>query len=1400
MANKRDETLRYTIEGDARDVVAMAKDVRALGTTSQLAEQQANGLLDQFNDNERLQKTTAHLRELSAATVDYQQKLRTSVGAINALATEERELIEVEKQRAAALADAKRELALFADTNALVAGSSKQLAAAQRDARDKVKALNAAYKESVATRKAVTAALDAERSAASQAAAARDKELAQARVLRTELDASGRSATTLTTTEKQLAAEAEQLAARMRQLVIDTRAAKVASEEKTVSDQRAKQESEALARAVEIQADAFKSIARAERDAAADRDKTERSVERISDSYDQYSRRLAALRRDLAATGASTAQLEQIERSLFVRTYEAAGGLRAEAEAAHTAATASARLAAAKEAERQQTLRNIQASVAQRNAQIAASEALARYSARGKQVVDTNTAVGGSFSRLHGIVSGFVSILGFGALVQGGKRILSLGASAERAEVQLKGLYGSASEGNQIFEKLRGLARDQGQDFDVLLRAAVKFKAAGLDPLNGSLQAVIDANARAGGSAEKLEGIVLALSQTYAKQRIQQEELNQLSERGIPAMQLLSKVTGKQGAELLKLVESGKLGKETIKAFIEELGNVSKGAALENLKTLSGAFGALKNRADDFLRSIGKAGALDFFKEKLTAVVKKVDELQKSGDLSRWAQKISNAITSVSQAVIDGTKWLYDHGRAIVNLAAIYATVKIGGFLVNIIGIVRNLKNAADAAKGASAATTLFGDAAQKGSKGVGLLAIAINAIRANPLILAITVAVGYLLNKVVDLVVELDNLAEANKRLADEEDGARQAKDDLIRKIQLLKQAGSDYRETIALTAAEIKTLTELEAFSYTQRLNRALGYYGALRLEAKLAGDAVGMADADAKLVELNATLALVRARVEELDKAAAEGSKRFTDFAKSAAEAFDKARSEGDSAREAVKKIFDDLDFTKTDALKSIPGVFAQIGARGKDAGVAIREQLTAALQELSGRELLKFQRNTEAAIRSGELHFTEGARVLESTLLAAMQKLNIEPAKFGAGITQAGKETVATLKVITESVLASRDQIAVAFKTALAGATTKEEALAIGEAIKRAGQAGKVGLDMVRDSAAAVVLRLREIAIAADPLASELEKIGVKTKAALDLARDSALRTFKAVVDGARQGKYAQEDVQAAFIAYAESVRASTVNSVAWRKSEAEAQLRVLASTHNLTDALKAMGDSGEDAGQRTAASARDAADALDATAAAADGVSASATAMADSTNRAAGSLQNFSTIGGQAAEIALDVSGAFAQASANIHGLDRVAFNVLTEQQRLFDQELAATRQQIELLDERAQKVRELAGQYHYLGEAQLQVLANAKLELQQAQQERADRALEQSRREQGDRSGDGEQRSGTSRGGAFPRYDLNVVLSGSVGIDPKDKAALQELARQITPQIARLIQRGVSFG
>ncbi|MCW7554954.1 tape measure protein [Endozoicomonas gorgoniicola] len=60
--------------------------------------------------------------------------------------------------------------------------------------------------------------------------------------------------------------------------------------------------------------------------------------------------------------------------------------------------------------------------------------------------------------------------------------------------------------------------------------AFTALKNFGLDPMDGTLQAIVDQTSKLGGGMERLNGISLALGQAWAKQKLQGEEILQLVE------------------------------------------------------------------------------------------------------------------------------------------------------------------------------------------------------------------------------------------------------------------------------------------------------------------------------------------------------------------------------------------------------------------------------------------------------------------------------------------------------------------------------------------------------------------------------------------------------------------------------------------------------------------------------------------------------------------------------------------------------------------------------------------------------------------------------------------------------------------------------------------------------
>lgn len=267
-------------------------------------------------------------------------------------------------------------------------------------------------------------------------------------------------------------------------------------------------------------------------------------------------------------------------------------------------------------------------------------------------------------------------------LVRSGiESVISVGDGAEKAKIQLEGLMGSIEGGEKATAWIEEFADKSGQRINDVKEAFAELKAYGLDPMDGSMQAIMDKTAQLGGETEKLKGISLAVGQMWAKEKIVQEEVNQLRERGVNAFELLSKAMNKNVSELQDMAAAGELGRNEIKLLIDEMGRSAEGQAARALETLSGKWNVLVNQFQKFGEDVASHGAMDVVKEKLQGVLDKVIELSDDGTLNNLAEALSEAfvvgieevekfVGSLSkidfkELIQSGTEWLKNFGSNI---------------------------------------------------------------------------------------------------------------------------------------------------------------------------------------------------------------------------------------------------------------------------------------------------------------------------------------------------------------------------------------------------------------------------------------------------------------------------------------------------------------------------------------------------------------------------------------------------------------------------------------------------------------------------------------------------------------------------------------------------------------
>lgn len=180
------------------------------------------------------------------------------------------------------------------------------------------------------------------------------------------------------------------------------------------------------------------------------------------------------------------------------------------------------------------------------------------------------------------VTAAAIGVLGV-ALKKGFSRLTAI----EDAQAKLTGLGHSAKTVETIMTNALNAVRGTAFGLDEAATIAAGVVAAGVKPgqdLEKTLKLVADAATIAGTSLGDMGSI---FNKVAAGNRLTMEEVNQLSDRGIPILQMLGKEFGVTALEARKMVEEGEVDFKKFRKVIED--NMA-GAALESGETTRGAF------------------------------------------------------------------------------------------------------------------------------------------------------------------------------------------------------------------------------------------------------------------------------------------------------------------------------------------------------------------------------------------------------------------------------------------------------------------------------------------------------------------------------------------------------------------------------------------------------------------------------------------------------------------------------------------------------------------------------------------------------------------------------------------------------------------------------------------
>lgn len=335
------------------------------------------------------------------------------------------------------------------------------------------------------------------------------------------------------------------------------------------------------------------------------------------------------------------------------------------------------------------------------------------------------------------------------------RTFIKTAAEFERYQIMLNKLQGGPEGGAKAMSWVKQFAQDTPYAVNEVTQSFVRLKAFGLDPMDGTMQAIADQAAMMGGTAETMDGISLALGQAWTKGKLQGEEALQLLERGVPVWDYLQKASKELGQnnglgyttqQLQDMASKGLLTRKAIKALIDQMGMASKGAAKTQMESWNGMISNMGDSWTMFKTDVMDSGAFTVLKQELGSLLKQLDEMKKTGEYDELVEKIGGNLVDAFKAAAEAIRDAKDLGAELIPvLKSVGETANgiadmVGGYenLAKILGSIYLLNKGgrllAPVAKGAIAAGGWAAGAIfKKGKGGAGGIGDAMADLGATP-------------------------------------------------------------------------------------------------------------------------------------------------------------------------------------------------------------------------------------------------------------------------------------------------------------------------------------------------------------------------------------------------------------------------------------------------------------------------------------------------------------------------------------------------------------------------------------------------------------------------------------------------------------------------------------------
>jgi len=590
------------------------------------------------------------------------------------------------------------------------------------------------------------------------------------------------------------------------------------------------------------------------------------------------------------------------------------------------------------------------------------------------------TQAGLSFGNLARKVGGLIAAYaGFEAVRRTVGSIIQTGDQFEKLGIQLEAVEGSAKGARDALNFVEEFTKKTPLQLEQVTEAYTKLRNFGIDPTNGTLQALVDQNEKLGGGYERLNGLILAVGQAWGKSKLQGEEILQLIERGVPVWQLLEEATGKNVQELQKLSAAGKLGRNEIKLLIDQIGASASGAAVANMATFSGLVSNLRDSWAQFANTVAEAGVLDYIKRNLKDVSDAIKRLSASGQLDAFAKSLSDAMIVAGEAlkgVVQGIGFAIQNSKLLFQL---WAAFKFAAIATRLGAVTAGMTAYSAATRVAIGVTNLFK-----------------TALRAIPFF-ALTEAILTVGDAIRQYILASNDLKASQEGLAT-------VTDEAAKRI-------AQYNEQ---TGESVQTLDELLALVDS------------------------GQAIFDAA----NQRWITGAAAVEQFKNStgvATEEQVKLTGALYDGVDAFKAAQGEAETTAEALEAVFDNYDLNVADDVFFLANTLQKLSEQGEVTAQDLQESLGTALEDLSVTELNTFVANATRAFKLGAIEAETFANVIDTAVGGALEDLGVDLTLAETGIGDLATTAIQQFQLVVQSIQQTGDTAEVASKKVSAAFT-------------------------------------------------------------------------------------------------------------------------------------------------------------------------------------------------------------------------------------------------------------------------------------------------------------------------------------------------------------------------